>query len=92
MRDLGSFLIERADTESSPLTFEPAGTVELLDQTRYRQERRLEYIDRGVIPGQEYIYRVRARTLDGYDSPWTGPTRVRFTGARPGSAAPDTSR
>jgi len=80
MRDLGSFIIERADADSSPPVFVSAGTVQLQDQTRYRQERRLEYIDKGVTPEREYIYRVRARTLDGYDSPWAGPAKVRFTG------------
>ena len=87
MRDLGQFIIERADAETTPLWFVDAGTVELMDQTRYRQERRIQYVDQGVTPGHEYIYRVRARTADGYDSPWAGPARVRF---KPGAAAPDT--
>ena len=89
LRDLGSFIIERADTETSPPAFTRAGTVELQDQTRFRQDRRLEYTDREVTPEHEYIYRVRARTLDGYESPWAGQAKVRF---RPGSAAPDTPR
>ena len=80
MRDLARFIIERADAEASPPWFVPTGTVELQDQTRFRQDRRLEYVDRGVTPEREYIYRVRAQTLDGYDSPWTGPAKVRFTG------------
>ena len=95
MRDLGSFTIERADAETSPLAFVSAGTLLLQDQKRFRQDRRLEYIDKDVTPEREYVYRVRARTLDGYDSPWAGPTKVRFTaasgGAKPGSASPDTS-
>lgn len=77
LRDLGSFIIERADAETSPLRFERAGTLELQDRTRFRQERRLEYMDTTVTPGREYVYRVRARTMDGYESPWTGPARVR---------------
>jgi hypothetical protein len=80
-------VIERADAETSPPVFVTAGTVELQDRTRYRQERRLEYTDTGVAPEGEYIYRVRARTLDGYDSSWAGPARVRF---RPGPAEPET--
>jgi fibronectin type III domain protein len=87
MRDLGSFRIERADTERTPLEFSFAGELEMKDQTRYRQARRLEYFDKDVIEGHEYVYRVRARTTDGYDSPWSGPARVRF---KPGSAAADT--
>jgi hypothetical protein len=94
MRDLGSFAIERADGETSPLEFVSAGKLDLQDQTRFRQQRRLEYVDKGVTPGHEYVYRIRARTLDGYDSPWTGPVRVRFAaangGPKPGSATPDT--
>ena len=80
MRDLGSFIIERADAETSPPAFVSAGTIQLQDQTRFRQDRRLEYIDNAVTPDREYIYRVRARTADGYDSPWAGPAKVRFTG------------
>jgi hypothetical protein len=78
MRDLGSFIIERTDAEASPPKFVRVGTVELQDQTRFRQDRRLEYVDKDVTPGQEYVYRVRARTVDGYESPWAGPARVRF--------------
>jgi hypothetical protein len=95
MRDLGSFVIERADAEASPLAFVSAGRLDLQDQKRIRQERRLEYLDKGVTPGHEYVYRVRARTLDGDESPWTGAAKVRFTpkggGAKPDSATPDTS-
>ncbi len=80
MRDLGSFVIERADAET-PTKFARVGTVELQDQTRFRQERRLAYTDREVTPEREYVYRVTARTVDGYDSPAAGPVTVRFTRA-----------
>jgi hypothetical protein len=76
MRDLGSFIVERADAEASPSEFVRVGSIELQDQTRFRQERRLEYVGRDVPPGREYVYRVRARTVDGYESPWAGPVRV----------------
>ena len=79
MRDLGSFVVERTDADASPPRFVRVGTVELQDKTRFRQERRLEYVDKDVTPGQEYVYRVRARTVDGYESPWAGPAKVRFT-------------
>jgi len=87
MRDLGSFRIERADADVSPLEFSFAGELEMKDQARYQQQRRLEFFDGDVLPEHQYIYRIRARTLDGYESPWAGPARVRV---RPGSAAPDT--
>ena len=79
MRDLGSFIVERTDAAASPPKFEHAATVELQDRTRFRQERRFQWVDQNVTPGQEYVYRVRARTLDGYESPWAGPAKVRFT-------------
>jgi hypothetical protein len=79
MRDLGSFIVERTDADASPPKFDRVGTVELRDQTRFRQDRRLEYTDATVEPEREYVYRVRARTVDGYDSPWAGPAKVRFT-------------
>jgi len=80
MRDLGSFLIERADADASPPAFARIGTLEVRDQARFRPERRLEYTDKDLTPEREYVYRVRARTLDGYESPWAGPAKVRFTG------------
>jgi hypothetical protein len=78
MRDLGSFIIERAVVaDASPLEFQRVGTIELQDQTRFRQDRRLEYTDTSVVADHEYVYRVRARTVDGYDSPWSGPAKAR---------------
>jgi hypothetical protein len=78
MRDLGSFVVERSDADASPPKFERVGIVELQDQKRFRQDRRLEYLDQDVAPGRGYLYRVRARTGDGYDSPWAGPARVQL--------------
>lgn len=89
MRDLGSFIVERTDAAVSPPKFERVGTIELQDETRFRQERRFQWVDQNVTPGEEYVYRVRARTLDGYESPWAGPAKARFT--TPGSAKPDTA-
>jgi predicted small lipoprotein YifL len=79
MRDLGSFVIERADADASPPTFTRVGTLVLEDQTRFRQERRLTYTDTDATPDREYVYRVTARTLDGYVSRAAGPVKVRFT-------------
>ena len=79
MRDLGSFVVERTDAAASPPKFERIATIELQDRTRFRQERRFQWVDQNVTAGEEYVYRVRARTLDGYESPWAGPAKVRFT-------------
>ena len=79
MRDLGSFVVERTDAAASPPKFERIATIELQDRTRMRQERRFQWVDQDVTAGQEYVYRVRARTLDGYESPWAGPVKTRFT-------------
>ena len=79
MRDLGSFVIERADADTTAPQFTRVGTLELRDQTRFRQERRLTYTDRDVRAGGQYVYRVTARTIDGYDSAAAGPVAVRFT-------------
>jgi hypothetical protein len=88
MRDLGSFLVERADADAEPPAFARVGTIELQDQTRLRQERRFAFVDYGVEPGRSYVYRVTARTLDGYTSAAAGPVRVRFTPPPVGPPAP----
>lgn len=63
MRDLRGFDVERAATPVGP--FAPAGTVRLDDQQRFRQARELTWIDRSVVPGAAYAYRVTAVTVDG---------------------------
>lgn len=78
MNDLGGFVIERASGEDEPLRFVEIGRLELDDQTRFRQERRLEWVDRQVTPDTRYRYRLTAYTLDGYRSPPAGPVGVRF--------------
>ena len=84
MNDLGRFLIDRApDTETGPVPFTRVGKVELTDQNRFRKERRLEWLDRDVTPGQRYLYRVTAVTLDDYRSAPAGPVAVRFGPAPP---------
>ena len=89
MNDLGGFSIERAPGDGGPPGFRQVGTVTLDDQNRFRKERRLEWVDRDVQPGERYLYRVTAVTLDGYRSPFAGPVSVRF-GPTPGAppAAP----
>ena len=75
MNDLGGFVIERA---SGDARFAKVGTVELEDQTRFRKERRIEWLDHDVRPGERYLYRVIAVTLDRYRSSPAGPVSVTF--------------
>jgi hypothetical protein len=84
MNDLGRFTIERATGEGAP--FVPVATVEVPDQERFRKERHLEWTDRDVQPGEHYLYRVTAVTLDGYRSAPAGPVAV--TPAPPATTPP----
>jgi hypothetical protein len=78
MNDLGEFVIERAPAEGTPPEFRKVGTVVVQDQDRFRKERRLEWIDKDVVPGARYLYRATAVTLDGYRSAPAGPVSVRY--------------
>ena len=89
MNDLARFEIERAPGDGSPPTFTRVATVEVTDQTRFRKERHIEWIDHDVTPGSRHLYRVHAVTLDGYRSAWAGPIAVRFgPGATESPASP----
>lgn len=87
MNDLGGFTIERAAADGETPAFASVGTLALQDQTRFRKERRLEWVDKAVQPGMRYLYRVTAFTVDGYRSAPAGPVRVQF-----GPAAPPATR
>jgi len=88
MNDLGGFTIERAPAaEGVAPVFRKVGTLELEDQTRFRKERRLEWVDKSAEPGQRYLYRVIAFTLDGDRSAAAGPIAVRFGPAEEAPAA-----
>ena len=75
MNDLRGFVIERAMAAGS---FVKIGRLELEDQTRFRKERRLEWTDKDVHPGERYLYRVTAETLDGYRSAPAGPVAIQY--------------
>ena len=77
MNDLEGFDIERATDAESPVYF-PVGEVTLTDQTRFKKERRIEWLDTTAVRGAKYRYRVTAKTLDGYRSPSAGPVVVQF--------------
>jgi hypothetical protein len=71
MRDLGGFDVERALGDS--YYFAPVGTVLLDDQTRFRQEKLMQWTDTAVEVGETYRYRVIAFTTDDYRSVPSAP-------------------
>jgi hypothetical protein len=83
MRDLGGFDIDRA-TGADGLEFAHVGSYELTDQTRFRQESKVEWTDPSATTGETYRYRVTAFTTDGYRSAPAGPITIQHT---PGTAA-----
>ena len=85
MNDLGGFIIERASGEVGPPAYAWIGTIELTDQTRFRKERRIEWVDTNAASGARYLYRVTAYTLDGYRSDPAGPVAVRVAPPEKGS-------
>ena len=78
MNDLEGFTIERAPAEGEPVPFARVGTFEVTDRDRFRKERHIEWTDGTATPGTRYLYRVRARTLDDYESEYAGPIAIRF--------------
>jgi hypothetical protein len=86
MRDLGGFDVERA-TGADGIDFAKVATVEVNDQTRFRQERTIEWIDTSAEIGTTYRYRVVAYTLDGYRSAPAGPLTI-ARGPPPAPAPP----
>ena len=77
MNDLGGFQIERAAEDG--VQFVQIGDFQLSEEQRFRQNRRLEWTDATAVPGETYLYRVIAYTLDGYHSKAAGPIKVTFT-------------
>jgi hypothetical protein len=86
MNDLGGFVIERAAADAP--SFARVGTLELDDQLRFRKERRLEWADKTALPGERYLYRVTAVTLDGYRSAAAGPVAVTYGSPPPTPPTP----
>jgi hypothetical protein len=74
MDDLGGFVVERAIAPAT--TFAKIGTFVVTDQFRFQRERHMDWLDRDVHPGERYVYRVTAYTLDGYRSFPAGPIGV----------------
>jgi len=88
MDDLGRLVIERAPGEGAAAEFVKVGELVLADRDRFRQDRRLSWIDTGVTPGARYLYRVIGVTLDDYESQPGGPVAVRFGAAPQAPAEP----
>jgi hypothetical protein len=78
MDDLGGFVIERNRFNSR---FEEIARVPVTDQGRFRKLKRFDYIDRNVLPGNVYHYRVVAFTTDGYYSAPSGAASITFPGS-----------
>jgi len=93
MRDLGGFEILRAAGDDPLTEFTEVKRMELDDQLRFRPESDFAWLDRDVVPGVRYRYRVVAFTLDGYHSKaatvrrrWT-PRAAQDDAARPAADA-----
>jgi len=74
MRDLGGFDVERAVGDS--YDFVSVTTVLLDDQTRFRQEKAVQWTDTNVEIGETYRYRVIAFTTDHYRSVASAPVTI----------------
>ena len=83
MHDLDRFFVERAPGEGEAPTFARVATVVLEDRFRFRKERRLDWLDHDVKPGERYLYRVIAVTRDGSRSKPAGPVTIRYEAKTP---------
>jgi len=86
MRDLGSFVVMRAEGDS-PMT--ALVNIPVTDQERFQVEEEFSYLDRETRMGARYRYTVVSGTLDGYHS--VPSNEVEFTRITPPLAPnPDT--
>jgi hypothetical protein len=83
MPDLDGFVVSRALATTSTDTprFETIATIHLDDRERFAKVRRVTYDDVRVVPGQTYLYRVVAFTLDGYVGAPSRLARAQWSGA-----------
>jgi len=88
MRDLGGFDVERAVGDS--YDFVSVTTVLLDDQTRFRQEKAVQWTDTNVEIGETYRYRVIAFTTDHYRSAASAPVTIVYKKVT--AAPPDESK
>ncbi len=78
MEDLGGFVIERA---VSPAGFREIARVPVTDRGRFQKAKRFDYLDRSVIAGGIYHYRVVAFTTDEYYSAPSGAATITWNPA-----------
>jgi hypothetical protein len=88
MPDLDGFVISRANaaTSADGPTFQTLATIHLDDRERFSKARTITYDDLDVVPGEAYLYRVVAFTLDGYVGRPSPPARVRWPARGPDPA------
>jgi hypothetical protein len=87
MRDLGGFLVQRADAAGAD--FETVGTIEVTDRDRFQKAKRFRHIDGTVAADREYRYQVVSFTLDRYFSAPSNIASVRSQPAGGNSEATD---
>jgi hypothetical protein len=76
MEDLGGFVIERSRYNSP---FRELARVPVTDRGRFQKRKRFEYVDRSVMEGASYHYRVVAFTTDGYYSADSGAATITWS-------------
>lgn len=81
MKDLGQFVIERAPADAEPAKWTKRTTITLDDRLRFQKQRTFEWLDRDVVAGAGYQYRVTSVTIDRDRSTPAGPVTARFGSA-----------
>jgi hypothetical protein len=82
MDDLGGFVVERNRYNSK---FEEVARVPVTDQGRFQKAKRFDYLDKELLPGAIYHYRVVAFTTDHY---YSSPSDAAEITWNPPSASP----
>jgi hypothetical protein len=63
MRNLGGFIILRAEDDARPAML---AEIPISDRERFQKERRFDYIDTATLIGHTYRYQIVSATDDGY--------------------------
>ncbi len=78
MKDLGQFVVERAPADGELVKWTKVTAITLDDRLRFQKQRTFEWLDRDVVPGATYQYRVTSVTIDHDRSAPAGPVSARF--------------
>jgi len=89
MEDLGGFAVQRSRYNSP---FVEIARVPVTDRGRFQKAKRFDYVDRDLLPGATYHYRIVAFTTDGYHSAPSGAATVTWTPLAAPSPAPSPER